>query len=566
MSSGAAPTSEVDATSLIKLRTVRQADYLAENTALGELAQVLAEHPAQLAQALVEAVMRLTGAHSAGLSLEEEGEDRKVFRWIATAGEFKRYLNGTLPRDFSPCGVVLDRDAPVLMQQPVRRYGYISDLHSPVQEVLLVPFHRGGVAVGTIWAITHNTEKLFDAEDLRIAQGLSRFAAAAVQTVNLLDSLQIVNDTQREALDVSESSLKKMNEWFQQAPGFVAFLTGPHHTFELANQAYCDIVGATQDELLGKPLLEALPELRGQGFDKLLDEVKASGQPYVGKGVPVAIEYGLNGPRVTKYVDFVYQPHIEHGRVQGVFVQGHECTERMLAIGQLQEDDQRKDDFITALVHEMRTPLTAMALSIRALKGQAMESQGRTLGILDRQSTQLAALVDDMTDVAAIRNGKFDLRLAKVSIQDVINRAVEACDALVKTKCHSLQIDIPSQVPVIEADLMRLTQVMVNLINNAAKYTPEGGHIYIAVAVDAERVHLSVNDTGTGIDAQALPYVFEMFMQVPLDDRPRRSGMGIGLSIVRQLVELHKGTVQASSEGLGLGSTFTVSLPYLPRS
>lgn len=559
----ASSVNHVDATSALAERPSRQPDYVAENGALSELAQVLADNPGSVAQALVEAALRLTGAHSAGLSLEEHADGKGLFRWVATAGEYERYLHGTLPRDFSPCGVVVDRNAAVLMQEPVRFYGYIADLHRPVQEVLLVPFHQAGKPIGTVWAVAHDKSKRFDSEDLRILQGLTRFAAAAVQTVSVLKQLSDANDTQRLAISGYEASLRKLTEWFQKAPGFVAYLSAGDLTFELANEAYGGIVGVASERLIGRPLLEAIPSLQGQGFDQLLRDVASSGTPYVGSGVPVALHPRGSGPQVTKFVDFVYQPVMENGKVQGIFVQGHECTDRVLAIAELEEQDKRKDDFMAALAHEMRTPLTAMSLSLHALRTGNDALRERTLGVIERQSAQLLALVEDMTDVAAIRKGKFDLRRSRVVAQDVVCRAVEACDFLAKTKRHVIRMLLDEEPAFLHADVVRLTQVIGNLVNNAIKYTPEGGEITLRLELTERDVNVSVADSGVGIDPDYLPYIFEMFVQVPSQDRPRRAGMGIGLAIVQQFVQMHGGDVQAFSEGRGKGSTFTVTLPRI---
>ncbi|HYF44048.1 MAG TPA: GAF domain-containing protein [Ramlibacter sp.] len=154
-----------------------------ETEAFVRLSRTLAQEPGSAAQQLVDTAMALTGAGSAGLSVAGEDHGKAIFRWIATSGEFARYVNGTMPRDFSPCGTVLDRGEALLMRDPVRYYAYISQLHAPVRNALLVPFGRQGKWVGTVWVVSHLAEKSFSRDDLRIVQGLATFASAVLDAV-----------------------------------------------------------------------------------------------------------------------------------------------------------------------------------------------------------------------------------------------------------------------------------------------------------------------------------------------------------------------------------------------
>jgi PAS domain S-box-containing protein len=188
---------------------------------MADLAGVMAESPQRVLQRLADAALRLTGADSAGVSVLDAtaADGRGVFRWAATAGAFAPFAGGTLPRDFSPCGVVLDRAATQLMADPVRFYPYIDDLRPPVREVLLVPFYRGDTPVGTVWVVAHTDAKHFDAEDARLVTSLSRFASAAVQAL-----------THAEAVRASEARLRQMADAMPQMV-WVALPDGHHEYF-----------------------------------------------------------------------------------------------------------------------------------------------------------------------------------------------------------------------------------------------------------------------------------------------------------------------------------------------
>lgn len=156
--------------------------WQAETDAFLELSRTLATSPERTAQRLVDIAMSLTGADSAGLSLEDIDEDTPIFRWVATCGEFSRYVNGTMPRDFSPCGTTIEFRRPLLMRDPVRRYAYISQLHAPVRSVVLVPFARAGKWIGTVWIVAHTAEKTFDERQVAIVKKLTTFASAVLDT------------------------------------------------------------------------------------------------------------------------------------------------------------------------------------------------------------------------------------------------------------------------------------------------------------------------------------------------------------------------------------------------
>jgi PAS domain S-box-containing protein len=229
----------------------------------------------------------------------------------------------------------------------------------------------------------------------------------------------------------------------------------------------------------------------------------------------------------------------------------------------LAEADLRKSEFLATLAHELRNPLAPIrtGLDLMRLAPPDPKALARVHEMMDRQLGHLIHLVDDLLDVARITRGKIELKKEPVDLRAVATMALETCAALVEGSGHTLLVELPDEPLELEADVTRLVQVLSNLLNNAAKYTPAGGTITLAARREDGQAVLSVSDTGVGIPAESLGAVFEMFSQVGSSLDRAQGGLGIGLSLVRRLVELHGGRVGAASPGPGCGSTFTVRLP-----
>lgn len=558
---------QIDATALLRTRPQREPDWRAEARALGKLADVFANAPQRLAQALAETAMEMTGARAAGISLDETGSTPPVFRWIATAGSYAGYQGGTMPRHFSPCGVVVDRNAPVLMRDMRRLYTYIDGaLADDPREVLLLPFQHGGKAVGTVWVVQHDDQRGFDNEDLRMMQTLIRFAGAAVENAGLVRRLADANAEQQRELDARARQVAQLKRWFDIGSGLAAYVTGPEHSFLFANEPFLGLYRAAG---LAARAGDHGVAIAGRGLVDLLDDVRRTGQPFAGRGLPLSDAHGhalLGGPT---HLDLVLRPDVDAaGAVVGIFVNGYDCSERVRSVAELQEVDARKDRFLAVLAHEMRSPLGAIKLGVHVIKraGDDAAKRASTAASIDRQVGLLASLISDMTDIAAVRSGKLALHRTLVPVQEIVSSVLETCDERLSAKDIQLAVNLPDQALVVDGDAVRLTQVLVNLVNNAIKYTPRGGHASLRALRQGHAVELSVTDSGIGLEASQIATVFDMYMQVPMDDRPADSGLGIGLALVRQLVELHGGRVEADSPGLGCGSTFTVRLPlHVPQ-
>lgn len=239
--------------------------------------------------------------------------------------------------------------------------------------------------------------------------------------------------------------------------------------------------------------------------------------------------------------------------------------ERLRLLNELREADQRKDEFLATLAHELRNPLAPVhnAVQVLRLKGADQPELRWSRDVIERQVDHLTRLIDDLLDISRITRNKLELRKQRVELAEVINGAVEASRPLIEEHGHELTVDLPAAPVYLSGDVVRLAQVFLNLLNNAAKYTDRGGHIRLSAHCSGGEVIVSVKDTGVGIRSESLPRVFQMFYQVDHSLEKAGGGLGIGLSLVRRLVELHGGKVDARSEGAGKGSEFIVRLPVL---
>jgi len=228
----------------------------------------------------------------------------------------------------------------------------------------------------------------------------------------------------------------------------------------------------------------------------------------------------------------------------------------------LEEADRRKDEFLATLAHELRNPLAPIRHGLDVLrKSPDREDAASIRDMMDRQLAHLVRLIDDLLDVARVSQGKIELRRERIQAADVIRSAVESSQPLIESSGHTLVVD-PSPAPIwLDADLTRLAQVVGNLLNNAAKYTPEGGRIEISLRAEDHEAVIAVADNGLGIPVDKQSEVFQLFAQVENHTDRARGGLGIGLALVKQLVAMHEGTVSAESAGAGQGSTFTVRIP-----
>jgi CheY-like chemotaxis protein/nitrogen-specific signal transduction histidine kinase len=255
----------------------------------------------------------------------------------------------------------------------------------------------------------------------------------------------------------------------------------------------------------------------------------------------------------------------DRGEVTGVVIVLRDIDDRKRAEDALRDADRRKDEFLAMLAHELRNPLAPIknAVTIMALDEDDREAQQWSRAVIDRQVQHLSSLVDDLLDVSRITQGKIALTKAPLAVRTFLIAAVETSRPLIDARKHRLDVVLPDEVIRVEGDPNRLAQVIANLLNNAAKYTPDGGHIRLTVDRDGDEAAIRVKDDGEGISSEMLPRVFDLFSQASQSIDRSDGGLGIGLTLVKRLVEMHGGTVQAHSDGPGHGSEFILRLPLL---
>jgi signal transduction histidine kinase len=246
-------------------------------------------------------------------------------------------------------------------------------------------------------------------------------------------------------------------------------------------------------------------------------------------------------------------------------IRGH-LAERARAEVSLRQADQRKDEFLATLGHELRNPLAPLLAGLQLLKMAQRDdaAAGRAIAVMERQIRHLIRLVDDLLEVSRITTGHIDVRREPVDLSFIIRSAVDTSRPAIEFGRHELRLHLPQEPVTVSGDPVRLTQVFANILTNAAKYTNPGGRITVMMFRDGGRARVAVRDNGIGIPPDRLSAVFDMFTQVDRSSRRLQGGLGIGLTLVRSLVEMHGGQVSAKSDGPGTGSEFIVELPALP--
>jgi len=253
------------------------------------------------------------------------------------------------------------------------------------------------------------------------------------------------------------------------------------------------------------------------------------------------------------------------GQVTGVVLVFRDESERRRTELALQNADRRKDEFLATLAHELRNPLAPIAMGLELLKMSAddQDTAEELRSMMQRQTQHMVRLIDDLLDVSRITRGKLELRWGSVELADIVRDAVAATRPLIDEAQHQLTLRLPDQPLRLHADANRLTQVLTNLLNNAAKYTPREGRIELTAEHSGGEVTITVSDSGIGIPADKIDYVFDMFTQIHDSGECGYTGLGIGLTLAKRLVEMHGGSVDVQSRGQNLGTTFVVRLPTL---
>jgi len=532
--------------------------------------------------------------------------------------------------------------------------------------------------------------------DRALAQVASHLVSIAIERQST--DLALVEAGRKLAAESRGEMATNLTEIIDLAPAFMVVFRGPTFIVEMANDAYRQLVG--QRKLIGLPVREAFPEITGQGFFELVEGVYLSGEPWVGRSVPVVLNRQAGAPAQTRWIDLVYQALREaDGSINGVFAHGIDITERKLAeealreaathaeqrsrlfdttlsamtefgftldpdgrltyvnkalldlwglaleqavgknffelgypdelatrlqrqiqavfethcelvdetpyinrtgtegyfeytlrpvVGEegtvdqvagsgreitarkqaedaLKETDRRKSEFLAILAHELRNPLAPIrnALQILRLGDYKHENVRPIFEMMERQVAQMVRLVDDLLDVSRISHGTIELKRERVELAAIVRQAVETVQPLLLNMGHELKITSPARTIHVSADPARLTQVLGNLLHNACKFTERGGRIRLTTEPDGDQAVIRVEDNGVGIAAEHLERIFEMFSQIDQSFERSSGGLGLGLTLVKTLIEKHGGSIEVRSDGAGRGTEFVVRMPML---
>lgn len=401
---------------------------------------------------------------------------------------------------------------------------------------------------GQIKHVLINSNGYFDGDELGYTRCLTR---------------DVTDRVQREIV------VQERNELLRQAPVAAALLMGPEHRFELVNDRFRQLVGKADIE--GKAYMEAFPEFAGTALSEILDRVYETGEPFV------AHEYSMARDREEQgYFKLNLHPiRRPSGEVYAMMAVAVDVTdivsarlaiekaqlERELLLQDLETANRAKSEFLAMLGHELRNPLAPIVTALDLMKRRGDMKTSREQEIIQRQVQHLIRLVDDLLNISRITRGKVSLRKETVELADVIGKAVEMAHLLIEQRGHRLNLDIPPSGVRCHGDPVRLAQVVANLLTNAARYTAPGGEIDLRVSAQNSWATISVKDNGKGIPAQMLPKIFELFFQGGQSQERSEGGLGIGLALVKNLVAMHGGHVEARSAGAGQGSEFLIRFP-----
>lgn len=418
-------------------------------------------------------------------------------------------------------------------------------LQTGIRALIAIPIRKGGRFIAGL-GLHMLAPRRWTQEEIEIAREVAERCWESIERARVEKALRESEERYRTVVNNQIEMLCRF-----RADGTILFV----------NLSYAAARGTTPEELIGKNFWEFLPpqdvaEVRGMlaCITRESPELHIENRFETSKGI-----------RWTLWVNRGLKFDAD-GRVVEAQSSGIDITDRKNMEETLREADRRKDEFLAMLAHELRNPLAPIRNATQVLKllGPADANQQWAREVIERQTQHLTRLVDDLLDVSRITRGKVTLQRESVDLSAIVHRAVEASRPLLDARRHRLSIDLAPDPLHVDGDLTRLVQVVGNLLNNAAKYTDEGGHIRISSLRDGDEARISICDDGMGIPADLLPHVFDLFTQANRSLDRSQGGLGIGLTLVRRLIEMHGGRVEAFSEGAGRGSEFVVRLPALP--
>ena len=428
-------------------------------------------------------------------------------------------------------------------------------------------------------------ERWYDAYAFRIGQPEERQVAVLFKDVTAERAAASERERLVGALEVERARLAEV---FQRAPSFIVALRGPEMRYEFVNEAYYQLVG--HRDLLGKALADALPELRDQGFAELLDGVRATGEPWVGREAPVQLQRTPGGPLETRYIDVVFQALTEADGTRALVVaHGSDVTEQVLARREIErvlaESEQAradaeaarsdaeganraKSEFLAVMSHELRTPLNAIGgyaeLIEMGIRGPVTPQQREDLRRIQTSQRHLLGLINEVLNYAKLETGTVHYDVTDVRVREALIAAESLVAPQARAKGLVLTLAGCPDDLAARADHEKLRQILVNLLSNAVKFTDAGGRIDISCVRDGARALVTVRDTGIGIASDKLEAIFDPFVQVRADLTRQHEGTGLGLAISRDLARGMGGDLTVTSAP-GVGSSFTLALPASER-
>jgi PAS domain S-box-containing protein len=367
-----------------------------------------------------------------------------------------------------------------------------------------------------------------------------------------LQAIRVHERRQRAAEAARHEIERRLLETIESiSDGFITF--DDEWRFTYANGEAQRLLGKARDELIGKVVWELFPDAIGS---QMFEEFNRAATARIALEVSASDSLGTG----RHFINRVY-PGVDGG----LSVYFQDVTQRKLAEDALRDANRRKDQFLATLAHELRNPLAPVRNAARILAMDEVDDKTRAwaTAVIGRQVTHMALLLDDLLDLSRITRDRLELRREWVEVRSIVEVALETSRPGVDQAGHELLIVLPSEPVYVDADALRIAQVISNLLNNAAKYTEQGGHVGLRVVADGREVVISVEDDGIGISAGMLTHVFEMFAQAQPALRRSQGGLGIGLALARGIVGLHGGSIEAHSEGDGKGSRFVVRLPQV---
>jgi PAS domain S-box-containing protein len=562
---GAASLESILRTEELHRRPWRPPDYGKENRALVALAIALADSPGTILQTLAEKVLEVLQADSAGLSLLTK--DEKRFYWAAIAGAWQPHIGGGTPRDFGPCGDVLDRNIPMLFTHWERRYPYLRPATPLAEEGLLVPFYVKSKAVGTIWAIAHNDRRKFDAEGLRLLESLGRFASAAYQAVASIDNLKF-QIAEREKAETALQKLAKGSEAkvrrLVEANIIGIFICGLDGRIIDANDAFLRIVGYGRDDLVSGRVSwrELTPAEYRDADDRRGAQLKATGtaQPYEkeyfqksGRRVPVLVGAALFEGRPEEGVAFVLDltecKRAEEALHQAQAELAH--INRVMTMGEL----------ASSIAHEVNQPLAALVTNanagLRWLAGQPpnLEEAQECLRRIMRDANRAGDVITRLRSLVK----KSAPAKAWLDLNATIQEVLLITSAEARRHRVFVRTELAAALPPVQGDRVQVQQVLLNLVMNGIEAMKEVTDRPRALLIRSRpeassHVLVAVQDSGIGLDEQRLERVFEAFYTT------KPEGLGMGLSISRSIIEAHGGRLWPAANR-DYGATFQFTLP-----